>query len=255
MKFGVCIGGDSDRIAVCKSLGYDYVESAFSLLADENEEPYERFRLKLAEQNIPCWSVNCFLPSSLKVTGPDVDIPALSAYVDRGMRRGAQLGVKKIVFGSSGARNLPEGFPYEKGIKQIFSFLQGIASPIAEKYGLLVVIEPLSPKDTNVIQSVREGAIIAAAVNRENVRLLADLYHVCQSGDTYEHIRSMKGLLKHAHIAEPVNRIYPAPEDGCDYQGFINALAEAGCDTCSIEGRSTDFDKDAAAAIRVLKGI
>ena len=32
MKFGMCIGGDAKKIAICKKLGFDYVESGFSLL-------------------------------------------------------------------------------------------------------------------------------------------------------------------------------------------------------------------------------
>jgi sugar phosphate isomerase/epimerase len=155
MKFGVCIGSDSQKIEISKRLGYDYVESCFSLLADKNEESnYEVFREKLIENGIPCLSVNCFLPSSLKVTGDQVDYDALTEYIDRGMRRGAALGVKKIVFGSGGARNLPDGFPYKKGMEQLIYFLREIVSPIAEKYGLITVIEPLSTKDTNVIQSL-----------------------------------------------------------------------------------------------------
>ncbi len=255
MKFGMCIGGDREKIAVCKKLGFDYVESGFSLLTDENEENYDLFAAALKENDFPCISVNCFLPGSLKVTGPEVDNAALSAYIERGMRRGAALGVKKVVFGSGGARRIPEGFPYEEAVRQIFSFLSEIVSPIAEKYGITVVIEPLSLRDTNFIHTVGEGAIIAAAVNKENIRLLADLFHVNRCGDTNESIAAMRGLLRHAHIAEPVNRRFPSPQDTCDYKGFVDALEAAGCDTCSVEASCENFEEEAAGAIRVLRAL
>ena len=254
MKFGVCIGGDSTKIAISKRLGFDYVESCFSLLADENEAPYNNFQQALKENGIPCISVNCFLPGSLKVTGPVVDWDALSAYVERGMRRGAELGVKKVVFGSSGARDIPEGFPFDEAIRQICKFLTDIVSPLAEQYGIIVVLEPLSPNDTNVIRSLREGAELVAAVNKENVLLLGDLYHMYNVNDGESDVRMMKGLLKHAHISEPQKRIYPAAGDAYDYRAFIEALEYAGCETCSVEARTDDFETDAEKAIAVLRG-
>ena len=255
MEYGMCIGGDHAKIALCKKLGYDYVETGFQMLANENDASYEPFLAALKESGMRCLSANCFLPSELKVTGPDVDPAALAAYVDRGMKRGAAMGLRKVVFGSSGARNIPEGFPYEKAILQIISFLRGIAGPIAEKHGVLLVIEPLNPRETNVIQSLREGAVIASAVGHPSVRLLADLYHVYNSGDTNDHIRSMTGLIRHAHIAEPQNRRFPAPGDAYDYKSFISALAAAGCTTCSVEARCDDFEADAANAIRALRAL
>lgn len=254
MKFGMCIGSDSNKIAVCKKLGYDYVESAFEMLADpKNDEKYDAFQAELKNNGFSCLSVNCFIPSALKITGPDVDEQALKEYIERGMKRGAALGVKKVVFGSGGARKRPEGFSYETAVRQIFSFLTDIVSPIAEKYGILLVIEPLRSGDTNMIESLREGAVIAAAVNRPNIRLLVDLYHAYYSGDTNDHIRSMTTLLRHAHIAEPEKRVYPAPGDAYPYADFISALKAAGCDTCSVEARCSDFEKEAADAIRVLR--
>ncbi len=63
----------------------------------------------------------------------------------------------------------------------------------------------------------------------------------------------MKGILRHAHIAEPTKRIYPAAGDACDYKAFLEALEFAGCDTCSVEAGTGDFENDAARAIAVLK--
>lgn len=252
MKFGIC-NGDVENIALCKKLGFDYIETGFSLLANEDEAPYEAFRRALEENEIPCLSVNCFLPGSLKVTGPQADDGALSAYVSRGMRRGKAMGVRKVVFGSSGARDLPEGFPFDEGVKQVIHFLRDIVSPSAAENGITVVIEPLSRKDTNIIHTLREGASLVAAVDRENIRLLGDLYHMYNNGDGPLDIRMMKGILKHAHIAEPTKRVFPAPDDGYDYRPFIEALEFAGCETCSVEARSSDFAADAAKAIEALR--
>ena len=104
-----------------------------------------------------------------------------------------------------------------------------------------------------MIRSLREGAELVAAVNRANVRLLGDLYHMYNVNDGEADVKMMKGLLKHAHIAEPRNRIYPAPGDAYDYQAFIEALEFAGCDTCSVEARTENFETDAEKAISALR--
>ena len=255
MRFGICIGSDAKKIPIAKKLGYDYVESCFALLAEDPEEQFLRFRNALIENGITCESVNCFLPGSLKVTGDEVDYAALSDYVERGMKRGAELGVKTVVFGSSGARNFPEGYAYDIAIRQMIYFLREICSPICAKYGLRVVIEPLSKKDTNIIHTVLEGGILISAVNKDNIGALGDLYHMHNCGDGPDDVKTLKGVLWHAHIAEPLKRRYPASADEYDYKSFVDALEFAGCQRCSLEAGCSDFEKEADAAIRVFKSL
>ncbi|MCH5198859.1 MAG: sugar phosphate isomerase/epimerase [Oscillospiraceae bacterium] len=255
MRFGICIGGDAEKIAVVKKLGYDYVETSFSLLANESEAEFTEFKKELAKNNITCESVNRFLPETLKVTGDEVDYKAVTEYIERGMKRGADLGVKTVVFGSSGARNTPEGYPYDKAIRQLIFFLREICSPICAKYGLRVVIEPLSAKDTNIIHTVLEGGILISAVNKDNIGALGDLYHMYNAGDGADEIKTLKGVLWHAHIAEPTKRFYPSKSDTYDYKAFVDALEYAGCTRCSLEAGYTDFEEDAKKAIEVFKSL
>ena len=78
MRYGVCIGAESQKIAAAKACGYDYVESAFELLAAAPAEKLSEFAAELKRQNIPCESVNGFLPGSLKLVGSEVDPGGLS---------------------------------------------------------------------------------------------------------------------------------------------------------------------------------
>lgn len=253
MRYGVCIGGDIPRIRLAKQSGFDYVESGFGVLVSDPEEKQNEFIAALRRENIPCESVNCFLPGNLKVVGPEVNEDALYAYVKKGMEAGERFGVKTVVFGSGGARRIPDGFPYNEAIRQIGSFLSQIAGPLAAEHGMTVVIEPLC--DCNVIKTVKEGAVIASFVNHPNVRLLVDLYHMIPMGDTLDDLKQMRGLLKHSHIAEPSRRVYPTFEDGYDYGSFVRVLDAVGCERCSLEAGCGDFERESAVAMQVFRSL
>lgn len=256
MKFGICVGDKASSVAIAAKSGFDFVESCFSLLAEAPDEKYNAFAAALKESGIPCLSVNCFMPGRLKVTGPEIDTEAVTAYVKKGMERGKALGVKKVVFGSSGARNIPEGFSYREGYRQIIAFLQNIVSPIAAENGITVVIEPLGREDSNIINCAQEAAAVAAAVGKDNVHTLVDLYHMTTDvNDSPDTVRKLKGEIFHAHIACPVSRVFPTDPAAYDYKAFVDALVYAGCETCAVEGRSDDFTADAPVAAAVLKSL
>lgn len=251
MKFGACIGFNPEQIKLAAEFGFDYLEAGFAFFAKESDEQIEAYCKCLSENGIKCEASNCFIPGDLKVTGETVDYEALRAYIEKGMSRGIKAGLKTVVFGSGGARSIPEGFPYNKAAKQIAYFLKEIVAPLAEKYGLTVVVEPLC--DCNIINTVKEGCIFAAMAESDNVKGLGDSFHMYTFGDKFENIKDVKGFLGHAHTAEPTKRVYPYENDGADYKTFLDALKFAGCPRCSIEARCDDFEKEGPVALAILK--
>lgn len=261
MRYGVCIGLDnSDKIKIAAGCGFDYIECGFGTLAKCSDEEFELYKNVLNENNIKVDAANGFLPGELKVCGDKVDCDALAAYIEKGMKRGAEIGLQTVVFGSGGARSLPEGWAYSEGFLQLAEFLRDIAGPIAQKYGVRIVMEPLRRKECNIINTVKEGVMLAACSGRENVGGLADLFHMVEEGDLNEDIKALKGSLWHAHISNPAkrenaNRIYPLSINEFDYKAFIDALEYAGCERCSIEAACFDFEKEAPVAAQLLKNI
>lgn len=251
MKFGACIGYDPERIKLAAEFGFDYLEAGFAFFVKGTDEELEGYRKCLEENGIKCEASNCFIPGELKVVGENVDYDALKAHVEKGMSRGVKVGLQTVVFGSGGARSIPEGFPYYKAAAQIAYFLKNIVAPAAEKYGITVVVEPLC--DCNIINTVKEGCIFAAMAESDNVKGLGDSFHMYTFGDKFENIKDVKGFLGHAHIAEPTDRVYPYENDGADYKSFLEALEFAGCPRCSIEAGCKDFAKEGPVALGILK--
>lgn len=261
MRFGVCCSiDDEERVKIAVESGYDYIECGFQMFANATEEQLSLWEEREKKYGILCESTNCFLPNALKVTGENVDYEAIREFVARGMKNASRMGVKVSVFGSSGARNIPEGFSYARAVSQMGYFLREIASPEAAKYGITIVTEPLQKAETNMINTVKEGVMLAVLADRDNVKGLADLFHMEQCGDTSEDLLMLAGSIAHGHISNPVGRngkkrIYPASADEFDYKSFVDALEKGGCERISVEADVIDFAYDAPNAIKVLRSL
>ena len=251
---------DFDWIGLAKQAGFDYVETNFQNLSRSDDSDFSSFKKALEENDIRCESANCFIPGDLPIIGTDFARYEMKAFIENGMRRGSEVGLKKVVFGSGGARSLPDGYNYADGMKDLAAFLRDVVSPIGEKYGVTVVIEPLRRNECNIIHTLDEGSMLAGFVGKENIACLADLYHMWGIGDDYDNIRKLKGCIKHAHLANPVkpdgsrNRAYPHSKDEFDYKGFFDALEAAGCETCSIEAKCEDFESEVFLSAKVIYG-
>ena len=256
MKIGVCTG--NDNIALAAEYGFDYIEANFKNIAMCSDVEFNKFLSLLNEYNIACETANCFLPGEIKVVGENVDYAAITEYLSVGYKRAAEAGIKVVVFGSGGARHIPEGYSYKDGVNDIIKFVRGYSAPMAAEYGIEIVFEPLCKMESNVINTIKEGAMLASAINMPNVGTLGDLYHMYVEGDTYDDVKELKGIFRHAHISNPVSdesgnkRVYMKESDTFDYEGFFNALKFIGCERVSIEAGTSDFASDAAEAIRVL---
>ena len=253
MKFGICTS--LENASILKALGYDYFEFHFSKLSAMSQAEFEAFKAKVFELDFYPEAMNGMLTGEYQLTGEDVTpIEELKALLETGFSRAAQVHTQVVVFGASGARNLPEGFTdYEKAYQQLVDYLV-MAAPIAARYGVAIAIEPLRFGESNIINFVSEGAYLAARVNHPAVRCLADYYHMVRNREDCESIVGFAHRMEHCHIAREEGRAYPLPSDGQDYSPFFNALKKAGYDKrISIEGKAKDFEPDAKAALSYLR--
>lgn len=251
MKFGVCGGPEMGQIA--KQAGFDYFEwSVGGLLHPREDEPVFIQALEQARAvELPCPAVNVFLPGDLKLTGPQVDWAAIETYLHTALRRAEQAGIEVIVFGSGGARRIPDGFDRQHAWDQLVRFGR-LLGPIAADHGVTIALEPLNQGETNVINTVTEGAKLVKDVQHPAFRLLVDGYHWAKDGETAEGIMAAKDLLVHAHTATVEGRRPPTPEDDC--APFMITLKQAGYDgRVSIEGNITDPAIELPRALAVMK--
>lgn len=253
MKLGVC--ADPNVAPVLAKAGFEFVELHVqnhlkTTVEDEAAFPPELARIRASA--LPCVAANCFLPGDLKVTGSDVNRNALAGYAEVVFERAAQAGMDTIVFGSGGARRIPDDFEREIAWQQLVEFGQ-LIGPLAGRYGIVVVVEPLNQRECNVLTGVAESGRYVEDVNHPNVRLLVDAYHWLKDDNDYDAIVTYGPLLRHVHIATEANRRAPGVE-ACDFTDFFRALKEGGYDgRVSIESGWTDMAAEAPIAFATLQ--
>lgn len=221
-NIGMC--GNPANAAFMKASGLNYVETNVSgfLMPEKSEEEFAANRALAAACPLPIYSANGFFPGDIKLVGPEADLDRAVKYSETAIRRASEIGIKCLVLGSGRSRNIPDGFDRRKAEKQFLTLLKRIA-PFAEKYGIIVAIEPLRTQETNLIQTVCEGADFARRAGSENICVLADFYHMTQNGEDPESLVQCADKLRHCHIAENERRTAPGV-CGDDFTPFFKVL-------------------------------
>ena len=252
MRFGICTGLDNvNRLA---EVGYDYIELGVrsGLMPEADEAEFKKIRELVANAPIKPEAYAGFIPRDLRVVGDTVDLQRLSKYVENACHRAKQIGGEVIVYGSSGSRNVEEGFSEEKALTQITEFLD-MSADHAKEHGMTIAIEPICLKEGNILRTVADGLAMAKRVNRKGIKVLADLYHIWQEDEPMENIVDAAQYLAHVHIAEPVKRSFPGNDD-FDFTEFFSALKKAGYNgRVSCECKFDDFDTDIVTALKTMK--
>lgn len=264
MKFGYCVnmiardpeGIGLDWIPQLKANGFDYVELPLAQMMALDDKEFESGPLRALEQSgLRCMSCNNFFPGSCRLTGPQPD-PALD-YAGRALQRAARLGAERVVFGSSGARNVPLGFPRDAALDQIVELLIRLGD-MASQHGITIVIEPLNISESNVINSFEQGVELARRAAHPHVAMLVDSYHLRMQQEPDEHLLQGADLLRHVHLARPLGRSLPHALDEEDYEAFFRRLRQIGYDgAVSIEAylKPGEGMADVAEALRYLRRI
>ena len=133
------------------------------------------------------------------VDGKTTNLDALEAYLEKAMAMIADLHGKVVVFGSGKCRTCPPEVKYLDAYENLVKACR-LTGEIAGRYSIKVVIEPLSRKETNMVCTVAEGALLQRDVANENVGMLADYFHICANHDDLNSIATIKDF-GHIHIA------------------------------------------------------
>jgi len=252
MRFGCCVG--LDKAEIIQEAGYDYVELPVSTVkAELPDSEFEPILEQVRGLSIVPEAWNCLLPGDMKVTGPEVDKYRVERYLRTAFERIEELGGQIVVFGSGGARNVPEDFPRDEAWNQLVEFVS-LAGQIAGTHGITIAIEPLNTKESNIINSVAEALELARAADHPFVRVLADLYHMQEENEPLEHIVDAGAYLVHTHTAD-TGRFYPGSGSYPNREFLERLYAVDYNGRMSVECRWNDFEAECKKALEFLRGI
>ena len=259
MRFGCCgsmIAPGTDPLGAAivedaAGLGFDYVELSLRDIAALPEADLLGLRARLEKAGLPCEACNNFYPADIPLTGPRADLGAALRYGRTALERARSLGVRTVVFGSSGARNVPAGYEMASARDQLVALLRGLG-PVAEVLGIVLSVEPLRRAESNIINRLEEALPLVEAVGHPSVRALVDSYHLEAEGEDVSAVVGAGGAVRHVHVAEGEGRRFPT---GPGLLGPLFAgLKAIGYDgRCSIEAYTDDFAADAFRALGVLR--
>jgi len=270
--FGACRPfGDAPLM---KSVGYDFIERdvGSALVPAKGAEDWKKAKDAILASPLPMRSCNGFLPGTFRITGENADWEPILRYAETACRRADEVGLKTIVFGSGGARNVPaafgvagkrewpKGFGIEKGRDQFAEFCGLLAKRVAD-CRVAIVIEPLCPDESNIINYVWQGMQIVDEVNSPRLQQLADLYHMMAGLEPAESIVRAGDHIKHCHIAAWKTRQFPGsdPQTVFRFRPYFDALKSIGYTggvSCECGwGESKDLARNLETALTTLKGL
>ena len=250
MRFGICI--DILKAPECKRLGFDYVEGKLNAIAQLSDEDFASALDVVKESRIKVEACSLLFPKTMKLLGPNaVGSAEFVSYLHKAFSRMQNLGASIAVFGSGKSRFVPAGVRWTDAFEQLVDITTQIGN-VASKYGVTIVIEPLNRSETNLINYMVEGSLLAYQVGLSNVGLLSDLYHVAKENEDMARISLVSPLL-HTHVALLDGRKYPVRKDP-ELVSFFSELKAVGYDgRMSIEGSSSDWIADSKVALKVLR--
>jgi len=268
MLFGACRSSVED-VTVLRDLGYDFWEAwAPAMFAPEKDDGWWRTqREEIAKRPLPLRSCNGFIPGSFRLTGPNADHGPALDFAEKILRRADEIGVETIVFGSGGARNVPGDFTakerpdVEEGTRQYAAFCRSLVKRVADLKTVKVVVEPLRPNESNIVNYVFQGLAICRDVDSPRLGQLADIFHMMMGGDPASAIVEAGDLLRHVHVAEFGSRQFPGRDPALvaklvPYFNALKAIGYTGGVSCECGwGDSRDFAKNAKTALATMKSL
>jgi len=251
VRVGYCTG--VKNLEAAKAAGFDYVELSSTEIAGLSDTDFDAAVARIKELGIATPAANLFVPASIKLTGPETSPEAQMAHVRKVLSRLSKVGVEVIVFGSGGARRVPDGFAKEDAFKQLVDFGRRAATE-AKPYNITILIEPLRKQETNIINSAGEGLQLVLDVNHPNFQLMIDFYHLASENEDPEIVIKGKDHLVHLHTANPNGRVFPQKWEEYNYAPFFANLKTIGYDKrISMEGNTTDLAADGPLTIALLR--
>jgi sugar phosphate isomerase/epimerase len=117
----------------------------------------------------------------------------------------------------------------------------------AADYGVNLILEPLNRYETDLVNTLAEGTNLIKSVGRDNIYLLADLFHMNIEEESIPgSIRSAGKYIGHVHFVDSNRR--PAGMGHIDLAQAARALKEIGFDGYASAEALPYPDSDSAAA-------
>jgi sugar phosphate isomerase/epimerase len=197
------LGLNIDKVLIKPPLelcpGWDTAEIPITelLLPYDDDEVWERKFSEIKSWNQPPWCAASHWLWKERVTGENItDFAELERQAEQACRRLAKIGCEVAgVWGSF----FPIGSSSKvKAMDDALKYCE-MVSKYADRYGILIALEPTANPDT-VFPTYRAGIEFVKRLNKNSVRLMADLNYFVAINQPFEDIALEPDLCLHIHI-------------------------------------------------------
>jgi D-psicose/D-tagatose/L-ribulose 3-epimerase len=261
MRYGFCTcfatpqkdAIDYDLLRRISAAGFDDVEFPLCLIAGLSDGAFAALKGMLTVLSLKATVCTHFFPDDMPLTGPQQDRKALEGYLTHALDRAAQLGIRKVVFASLPAWQIPVGFSRQEGYDRLAALLNELLIPSCVQYDMLILIEPLRKAVCNLINTLTDGMALVNRVNSPAVRLVADGFHIISNGEDTRQISDYARSIEHVHLAEAA-RALPVRGYSKELESVLAHLQAIGYDkTISFETVGGEDEEGMKAALALLK--
>jgi len=268
MKFSLCneMFEDVPMAEICSTasrLGYHGIEIAPFTLASSADEitatARKEVRQTIEDHGLETVGLHWLFagPTGLHMTTTDDKIWGRTRdYLSCLLDLCSDLGGKVLVLGSPKQRSIVEG-QTQDGARQRAADLLGSVTDRAGDLGLTICLEPLSPVETDFINTVAEGMELVRRVNHRSLKIHLDVKAMCSEATSVaDVIRSVRAEdIGHFHVNDA--NLYGPGMGDVDYGPIAEAVKDIGWDKwLSVEVFKYDPDPETIArkSIEYLRG-
>lgn len=221
-----------------KQCGFSYVE--FSVLNNYGPERALVLKEKLAEAGLGASCCSC-LPEGADFAGGDgasykLGIEYLKKCVDFCTAIGSET-MSGILYSGWGCGD-PD-VPKQKKWELAAPALRE-AADYAQDRGVVLCLEVLNRYESDYINTLHEGRCLLELINRKNVKLLADVFHMnIEERDICGAVRRHADMIGNIHISEN-DRNFPGKGSPIDWEKLTDTIKASGyaggiCYECSVK--------------------
>ena len=261
MELGLCTSVKNMKKAI--DIGYDYIvlsgsevsaldERSFNLLEDEAN----RFGIKIKAFNGLC-------PKEIDMVGPRYSDKLARRYMSKLAERGARLGIRNFGIGAPNSRQVPKGYDRKLAWINGKNFIT-IVSEECEKYGMIASIESLTYQYCNFINTLEESLVMSSEIDRENIQLIIDFFHIEANGMPLEFASEYIRYASDIHISGTAynGQIITRPFVNENYAANLRKIALIlqdaeynGTITLEPDAVFDEFEDNAKKALMVMREI
>jgi D-psicose/D-tagatose/L-ribulose 3-epimerase len=220
------------QCSLAAQLGYDGLELApFTLVPDPTEltdAEIEGFRRVAEDHGLRIFGLHWLLvaPAGLSIVSPDAALRQRTKQVMvRLVEICAALGGSYLVHGSPTQRSVPQGSTRDEAWERARECLSGAASAAA-RCRVTYCLEPLSPRETDLFNSVEEAVRMIDEIGQPSLRTMVD----CSAAGQAESLQvdelltkwGPRGVIGHVQVNDP-NRRGPGQGE-LDFAPILDAL-------------------------------